>query len=642
MHTANINGNPSPFQPAFNVTGEGHAPHGSMRGLLVAALGIVFGDIGTSPLYALKTVVHLSGDHPTPGMALGLLSLMIWALLVIVAFKYVTLLMSINNRGEGGILSLMALLGMKKKKRPFIIAVALFGAALIYADGAITPAISVLSALEGLDMVAPSTGKHILPIAVVVLILLFVLQSRGTDKIGFIFGPVMILWFAVLAWLGVRGIAQNPHVLSAFNPVHAIRYLTMHGASGYLTLGGVFLCVTGAEALYADMGHVGGKSIRIAWTFIVLPALILNYAGQTALLMQDATGNTHYFYQLCPPEFLLPLIVLATLATVIASQSIITGAFSMTRQAILLGALPRMWVTQTSHKGYGQIYVGAVNWLLMIVTVSLALIFGSSERLAAAYGIAVSMTMLATTFMLYIAMREILHWRPFVAVIVTAFLFIIDLAFFGANLLKVLDGGWVPLLIATVIFTLMQIWRGGTAIINRALGDLTEPVELFLARLSEKKIPRVPGTAVFLTRTKHEMPPILIGHVRRNKALHEHVVIMSIVVEEVPIVTREHRINTECLTPNLWRVRVHYGFMETPDIPEVLKMLPKHGFSLNLKDVTYYVGRETLLLSRSSKIGIPAWQEPIFSMMQRNSNQTPDFLSLPPNRVVEIGNWVEI
>ena len=429
--------------------------------LALAAIGIVFGDIGTSPLYTLKTVITLAGGQLTPEITLGLLSLIIWSLLIIVSLKYVTFVMRADNNGEGGIIALMSLLRLHKHHRPMIIALGLFGAALIYGDGAITPAISVLSAVEGLKMAAPSVAGFILPISVFILLALFLLQSQGTSRIGWIFGPVMTLWFMVIGMLGIWGIMQHLQVLAALNPWHGIHYLLNNGTKGFLVLGGVFLAVTGAEALYADMGHMGAGPIRIAWYALVLPSLLLNYMGQAALLMTGAPVNDNIFYQLCPAPLLLPMIILATLATIIASQAIITGAYSMTRQAIHLGWCPRMKITQTSSEGYGQIYISAVNWVLMIVTIGLTVYFGSSDRLAAAYGIAVSLTMLLTTSLLFVLAQEIWKWNLYFTIIVVGAFFCIDIIFVSANFSKILEGGWVPLVLAIGVYVAMITWRRG-------------------------------------------------------------------------------------------------------------------------------------------------------------------------------------
>src|SRR5215469_10305125 len=473
----------------------------------LAALGVVFGDIGTSPLYTLKTVLALTGETPPAAAILGSLSLIIWTLIVITWIKYVSVAMRVDNDGEGGILALMALLGVKRERRPIIVAVGLFGAALIYGDGAITPAISVLSALEGLTIATPVVEPYVVPAAVAILIALFAFQPQGTSRIGRTFGPIMAVWFLCMAVLGGWGIAQHPAVLAAIDPRYALSYLLSGGAKGFLVLGGVFLCVTGAEALYADMGHFGPRPIRLAWSALVFPSLALNYAGQAALVLQGEPSSDNIFFRLCPSALLIPLVVLATIATIIASQSIITGAFSMTRQAIQLGWLPRLQITQTSAEGYGQIYVGVVNWLLMIVTIGLTVAFNKSGNLAAAYGIAVSATMLMTSVLLYIAMREIWRWGVATAAAVAGAFFLVDAAFFAANLMKIAEGGYVPLILAVSVYGIMWIWHRGAAAVAQRVHEALIPVPEFLARIAENKVPRVPGTAVFLTRTDRDTPP---------------------------------------------------------------------------------------------------------------------------------------
>jgi len=609
--------------------------------LALAALGIVFGDIGTSPLYTLKTVITLAGGKPTPETALGLLSLIIWTLLITVSLKYVTFVMRADNDGEGGIMSLMSLLRLHNHHRPVIIALGLFGAALIYGDGAITPAISVLSAVEGLKMSAPMVAPYVLPIAVVILLVLFAVQSQGTARIGWVFGPVMSVWFIVIGLLGLWGIAQHPGVLVAFNPWHGFHYLFTNRPKGFLVLGGVFLAVTGAEALYADLGHFGAGPIRLAWYGLVLPSLILNYTGQTALLISGGSVNDNIFYQLCPGSLLLWLIILATIATVIASQSIITGAFSMTRQAIQLGVSPPLKITQTSSEGYGQIYIGAVNWLLMFATIGITIFFGSSDRMAAAYGIAVSLTMLLTTALLFIVTREIWKWKLALSLAVVGTFFCIDAAFFSANLLKILDGGWVPLVLAVGIYIIMWTWACGSAALLKGIRSLTVPVDIFITFLKTSGVPRVSGTAVFLTKTTEQTPPIIVLQVTFNKSLHEHIAAISIVITHKPLVDENKRLDLKCLTGDFWRLTGYYGFMEKPDIPSLLQIAKQQGCTLDFNDVTYYVGHETIMHCPQGT-ALPSWQEKIFAFLQRNASHTYEYLSLPCERVIEIGRQIEI
>jgi KUP system potassium uptake protein len=601
----------------------------------------VFGDIGTSPLYTFKTVLGLTGANPDPAATLGALSLVIWTLIVVTSIKYVSFAMRVDNDGEGGILALMSLLGVKRQHRPVIVALGLFGAALIYGDGAITPAISVLSALEGLDIVTSTFRPYILPAAVVILVALFAIQPLGTTRIGNAFGPIMALWFLVLAMLGLWGIVQHPTVLFAIDPRAGFAYLLTGGQTGFLALGGVFLCVTGAEALYADMGHFGAKPIRLAWSALVFPSLVLNYAGQAALVLEGAPTADNIFYRLCPPFMLLPLVLLATIATIIASQSIITGAYSMTRQAIQLGWLPRLQITQTSEQGYGQIYVGAVNWLLMIVTLGLTIGFGKSDNLAAAYGIAVSATMLMTTALLFIAMREIWCWTLPAAAAVASVFFIVDAAFLAANLAKIADGGYVPLLLAVAVYGVMLIWHTGAQAVSARLQETVEPIATFMARIAEGRIPRVPGTAVFLTRTERDAPPVMVWHLKHNRALHERLFVLTVRTEAVPWIEDATRLTFKEIAPRFWRATARYGFMERPDIPALLRTARAGGCGVGLADVTYYVGHETVVPSDSEK-GLPRWLEALFAAMQRNSVHVSEYFKLPRDAVVEIGREIAI
>ena len=558
----------------------GRIPQQRLPVLSLAALGIVFGDIGTSPLYTFKTVLNLTEKTPDAGTVLGVLSLILWTLFIITTVKYVSFAMRVDNDGEGGILALMSLLGVKRQQRPLIVAVGLFGAALIYGDGAITPAISVLSALEGLNMATASFQPYIVPIAVTILLALFAIQSQGTERIGQAFGPVMFVWFIAMALMGISGILQHPAVFAALDPRYGLTYLISHGVSGFLVLGGVFLCVTGAEALYADMGHFGRAPIQLSWFAIVFPSLILNYAGQAALVLDGAPTDGNIFYRLCPQPLLVPLIGLATVATIIASQSIITGAFSMTRQAILLGWLPRLHIKQTSSKGYGQIYVGLVNVLLMIVTIGLTIGFGKSDNLAAAYGIAVSLTMLMTSALLFIAMREIWGWNLVAAGSVAAFFLVIDGGFFLANLTKVAEGGYIPLLLAVAVYGVMWVWHRGAAAVSARLHKSLIPIPDFVAKVRSDNIPRVPGTAVFLTRTSQDTPPVMVWHVKHNRALHEHLFVLRITILPVPWVAANNRVTVKEIAPDFWRAEAQYGFMERPKIPVLLRASKALGCSV--------------------------------------------------------------
>lgn len=613
----------------------------NLSALSLAALGVVFGDIGTSPLYTLKTVLNSAGAHPPPEATLGALSLIVWTLIVVTSVKYVVLAMRVDNDGEGGILALMSLLGVKRHHRPIIVLIGLFGAALIYGDGAITPAISVLSALEGLNIIAPSFQHYVLPMTVGILLALFLVQSQGTARIGGLFGPVMTAWFVIIAVLGLWGIMRHPAVLVAINPLLGVHYLASGGATAFLVLGGVFLCVTGAEALYADMGHFGARPIRLAWSMLVFPTLVLNYAGQAAIVLAGASTEGNIFFRLCPDVLLVPMVLIATAATIIASQAVITGAFSMTRQAVQLGWLPRLQITQTSASGYGQIYVGPVNWLLMAVTLGLAVGFGNSDNLAAAYGIAVSATMLMTTVLLFIAMREIWRWPLPAAAGAAGALGIVDAAFLAANLMKIAEGGWVPLLLAGLVYGVMLVWHTGNAAVHEQLRDGVVPIDTVMARIASGNVPRVPGTAVFLTRTERDAPPVLLWHLKHSRSLHEQVVILGVVTASVPWVAAHDRMEVQEVAPRVWRVRARYGFMERPDVPALLQQVCLTGCAVDLSDVTYFVGHETVV-SREGGTALPHWVERMFAFLQRNSAHVTDYFRLPADAVVEIGREVAV
>lgn len=605
------------------------------------ALGVVFGDIGTSPLYTFRTVLSLSEHDPTPGVILGLLSLITWTLILVTSIKYAAFAMRIDNHGEGGIMALMSLLVEKGKGGRWVIFSALIGAALIYGDGAITPAISVLSALEGLEMVIPESQPYILPLTVAVLLGLFLLQPFGTARIGKIFGPVMAVWFLAIAALGVRGIVQHPSVLLALNPAYGIAFLFSNGYTSFLVLGGVFLCVTGAEALYADMGHFGKKPIWLAWYGIVFPSLLLNYAGQSALILAGADSKQNLFYTLCPPVLQVPLIILAALATIIASQAIITGAFSMTRQAIQLGWLPRLRIKQTAAESYGQIFIGIINWLLMGVTIGLVVLFKSSDKLAAAYGIAVSLTMLMTTGLLFVAMREVWRWSLASSAVIALCFLVIDATFLFANLIKVLEGGYIPLLMAAAICTVMLIWHRGVKAVSASVGEKGVSVDAFFAQLQQKTVPRVAGSAVFLTRTQNNIPPVMRWHVARNRALQQDVLSLTIDILNVPYVGEEQRIRVEQRAPGYWHGVAQYGFMEHPDIPRLLQGVSEINALFATDDATWYVGHETIVAGEG-EAGMAAWQRHIFAFMKRNCTHVINHYHLPSDRVVEISRRVAV
>jgi KUP system potassium uptake protein len=610
--------------------------------LSLAALGVVFGDIGTSPLYTLKTVLDVTGGAQ-PAAILGALSLILWTLIIVTSLKYVALALRVDNGGEGGILALMALLRRTRERpQPVVMFIGLFGAALVYGDAAITPAISVMSALEGLDIVAPHLGRYVLPAVVVVLVGVFAIQRHGTERIGRLLGPVMLIWFIVISLLGLWGIAQHPAVLWALDPTVGLRYLFSGG--GIITLlvvGGVFLCVTGAEALYADLGHFGRAPIRLAWSTLVFPALVLNYAGQAGFVLAGAPAEGNIFYHLCPAPLLLPLVLLATVATVIASQAVITGAYSMTRQAIQLGLLPRLQIIQTSAAGYGQIYLPTVNWLLMVVTLGLALSFKSSSNLAAAYGIAVSTTMLATTVLLSIAMREVWSW-PLPAVIVIGVGFAtVDGGFLAANSLKIAQGGWVPLLFGALICSVMLVWQKGNAAVQKLADEMEIPIGDIVAQIDRGHVPRVLGTAVFVARLSRDVPPIVVWHLRHIRALHGSIVIVNVVSELIPYVADNDRVEVREIAPRVWRVYAHFGFMEQPDLHALLERAQARGHPVDASDVTYFIGRESVVPRADGK-GLPRPVARIFEFLLRNSTDAIEYLRLPSDKVYEVGRQFAI
>jgi len=614
----------------------------SLPALSLAALGVVFGDIGTSPLYTFKTVLDVTG-HSEPAAILGALSLTLWTLIIVTSLKYVAIALRMDNNGEGGILALMALLRrIYGERQPLILFMGLCGAALVYGDAAITPAISVMSALEGLNIVAPHLERYVLPVTVVVLIALFVVQQQGTERIGRLLGPIMLIWFVTIALLGLWGILQHPAVLWALDPTVGVRYLFSGGGiTTLLVVGGVFLCVTGAEALYADLGHFGRVPIRLAWSCLVFPALILNYAGQAGFVLAGAPAKGNIFYHLCPAPLLLPLVLLATAATVIASQAVITGAFSMTRQAIQLGLLPRLQIIQTSAAGYGQIYLPGVNYLLLVVTLGLAIGFGSSSSLAAAYGIAVSATMLATTVLLSIAMREIWSW-PLPAVIVIGIGFaIVDGGFLSANMMKVAQGGWVPLLLGALICGVMLVWQKGTAAVQKQVDEMRIPIDDIVAQIDRGDVRRVPGTAVFVARLTRDVPPLVVWHLRHIRALHDSIVIVNVVTALVPYVADKDRVEVREIAPRVWRAHARFGFMEQPDLPALLQRAQAKGFPVDSTNATYFIGRETVV-PREDRKGLPRPVEATFSFLLRNSSEAIEYFRLPRDMVVEVGRQFAI
>ena len=616
----------------------------SRRGILVlAALGVVFGDIGTSPLYALREC--FAGTHAIPvsnANVLGVLSLIVWSLVITVSIKYVLFVMRADNQGEGGILALVALVRGKAgpSAHGALIAIGLFGAALLYGDGMITPAISVLSAVEGLSVATHVFEPVIVPITVAILIVLFVVQQRGTAGIGAIFGPVMIVWFFTIAALGVAPILRNPHVLSALNPWRAWQFFELHRAGAFVTLGSVFLAITGAEALYADMGHFGPEPIRIAWFSLVLPTLVVNYFGQGALLLDHPEARINPFFNLAPSWGLYPLVALSTIAAVIASQAIISGAFSLTQQAIQLGYSPRFDIQHTSAHEKGQVYIPEVNWLLMIATVGLVLGFRSSTNLAAAYGIAVTTTMVITTLLAYTVTRERWGWSVSKAAVVTSVFLAVDLVFFGANLIKVEYGGWFPLLVAAIVYGVMSTWKQGRALVVERLRASEVPLDVFFSNIVAHPPLRVPGTAVFMTARPEGAPPILVHHLKHNKALHEQVVLLTVSMLNTPTRIDADAIEVHPVSNGFYRVIARFGFMETPDVPAALRLAREQGLAWRDDDTTFYLADLTLLANDG--IGMRAWRDKLFIFLSRNARRATNFFRVPADRVVEIGMQLEI
>jgi KUP system potassium uptake protein len=591
------------------------------------------------------------GLTPVPANVYGVLSLIVWSLIVIVSIKYIIFIMRADNNGEGGILALLALILQKQRRdadtfrRKVIIALGLIGAALLYGDGVITPAISVLSAVEGLEVVAPQSQHLVIPLTVVILAALFFFQQNGTAKVGRIFGPLMVVWFVTIGGLGLREIIQAPEILAAANPWYGLAFFFQHGRAGFVLLGAVVLAVTGAEALYADMGHFGKRPIRLAWFMLVLPALLANYFGQGALILRDQSSAINPFYLLAPGALQYPLIALATIAAIIASQALISGAFSLTQQSVQLGYSPRVQIIHTSYQDTGQIFVPEVNRALALGCILVVLMFKSSSALAAAYGVAVTGTMAITTILFYVLARSHWQWSIWRAGALTAFFLIIDLAFFSANMLKIVQGGWVPLVIAGGIFTLMTTWQRGRIIVRSLLVDASIPLDALLKDLGDEnpdkrfKPVRVPGTAVFLTSESKDAPLVLLHHLKHNKVLHENVVLLSILVAQVPEVPITERIEVTCFPHNFGRVKAKYGFMQTPNVPEVLALATERGIIAKPTETTYYLGRENLIPTGNKPLA--GWRKRLFIFMQRNARPATEFFGIPPNRVVELGAQME-
>lgn len=613
--------------------------------LALGALGVVYGDIGTSPLYTLREC--FAGHHPLPLLhdnVLGILSLIFWSLMIVVTLKYVMFIMRADNNGEGGILALTALIQRTRITQGLLhrllITAGLFGAALFFGDAMITPAISVLSAVEGLKVVAPGLHGSVIPLTIGILIALFVVQRKGTGTMGAMFGPVMMIWFATLGVLGIFSIIEHPAVLEAIRPICAVRFFIQHGFASFLVFGAVVLAVTGGEALYADMGHFGRIPIRLAWLGFVMPALVLNYFGQGALLLYEPEAIDNPFYHLAPDWFQWPLLVLSTCATVIASQAVITGVFSITRQAIQLGFWPRTNILHTSHKEIGQIYIPQINWFLLAAIIALVLGFRTSSNLATAYGVAVTAAMMVDTFLACIVARRLWNWHPAVVLIMGAMFFTLDAAFLSSNLLKVFSGGWFPLLIGFAMLTLMMTWRRGRRVLHEKLQENTLPLEPFIDSLMLDRPTTVQGTAVFMISTPDSVPHALLHNLKHNKVIHERVVLLTIYTEEVPFVPAERRINIKKLQGGFYVIKAHYGFKESPDVPALLAECGNFGLSFNMMDTSFFLSRERLIAA--AKPSMPLVFEKIFSLMTRNAMNATDFFNIPTNRVVEMGTQVEI
>ncbi len=612
----------------------------------MGALGVVYGDIGTSPLYAFHEC--FAGANPLPvshDNVLGILSLIFWSLILIVSAKYLAVVMRASNRGEGGILALMSLAFPERSpktthRRALLISLGVFGAALLYGDGMITPAISVLSAIEGINVATPALQRFVIPLTIVTLIGLFAAQCKGTGKVGAVFGPVMIVWFVTIGVLGIGGIMKYPAVLHSLNPWLGVQFLIHSGWTGFVVLGAVFLAVTGAEALYADMGHFGIRPIRIAWFCFVLPGLFLNYLGQGALVLSDSTAMENPFYRLAPHWALYPLVGLSTAATVIASQALISGAFSLTIQAVQLGYLPRIAVKHTSSRERGQIYMPHVNWFLLVACIGLVLGFRSSTNLASAYGIAVTLTMITTTVLFYFAARRLWQWSAAKAGIICGLFLAVESVFFAANLLKVFNGGWFPLAMGMVIFILMATWKRGRMLVWQKLKPATMPLEVFLDDHGIQKLPRVPGTAVFMSGNPDGTPIALLHNLKHNKVLHQRNLLLSIVTDEVPTVNAEKRFEVDKLPGGFQRIVAHYGFMEEPNVPELLAAAPIDGPPFNLNATTFFLSRELVVPAKSKNMML--WRQWLFALLSRNAQSANSFYRIPANRVIELGMQIDL
>jgi KUP system potassium uptake protein len=615
----------------------------SLGTLIVGAIGVVYGDIGTSPLYALKEC--FTGPHPLPPDPVhifGVLSLVFWAVMIVVSFKYTMLLMRANNKGQGGSLALLALVNQVTHKTwlaPVVVALGISAGALFYGDSMITPAISVLSAVEGLQVALPGLDMYVVPITMVVLLTLFLLQRRGSTFVGRLFGPIMIVWFITIATIGVVNIVKEPRIFAALNPWYAIQFFTLYKMQAFFALGSVVLALTGGEALYADMGHFGKRPIRRAWFYMVMPALMLNYFGQGALLLLTPDAVVNPFYRMVPSWGALPMVVLATAATVIASQAVITGAFSISRQAMQLGFLPRMATIHTSASEMGQIYIPFVNWMLLISVMALVLGFQSSSHLAAAYGVAVTGTMLIDTILVSIAMFMLWRWNVWMAGAIAVGLLIVDVAFFAANLTKIFHGGWFPLAVGLSVFILLTTWKKGRELLFNRRAEDAMPVDAFLKSLNPS-ITRVTGTSVFLSGTTEGVPHALLHNLKHNRVVHERVVFLTVITEEVPHIPEEERLEIQHLGRRFYRIILRYGYIDETDVPAALRAATRFNFEFNDMETSFFLGRETVMPSR--RPGMALWREHLFAWMMRSATSAMDFFKLPPNRVVEMGTQVEI
>lgn len=616
--------------------------------LTLGALGVVYGDLGTSPLYTIHEcfdgIFHLNASRTN---VFGVLSLVFWALCVIISIKYMVFVMRADNHGEGGILALMTLAlsklpAQQGKKRLVIMAMGLFGASLLYGDGMITPALTVLSAIEGLEVATPFFSPYIVPIAIGILILLFTFQYRGTAQIGSVFGPIVLLWFAVIGTLGICAIVRHPEVLLAVNPLYALRFFLVNQAEGFFVLGAVFLALTGGEALYADMGHFGKRPIQLGWYCVALPALLMNYFGQGAVILSHPESVKNPFYALAPHWGIIPLVIVSTGATIVASQAIISGVFSITRQAVLLGYLPRIPIIHTSSLEIGQIYIPMTNRLLLIATVGLVVIFRSSTGLAAAYGVGVTMDMLITTLLLYVVARDLWGWRAWTARLLVCGFLAFDISFCSSALLKIPYGGWVPLVIGVGAYTLMTTWRKGRQILGERLYKRVVPLDTFVQVIlpNETQLARVPGAAIFMSGNPTGTPPVLLHNLKYNKVVHETVVIMNVVIESTPHVQQSTRVTVENLGQGFHRVKAHYGFMESPNMKEILGLCAEQGLVIDLNTVGFFIGRENILITGNP--GMARWRQRLFAVMARNAQGASPFFDIPPNQAVELGVQVQL